>query len=257
MSLAERLKQNPARVLVIDIERLPGLARVWEPKTRYVNINNFTRLPSLLCFAAKWLGEDETYFQSIWHNGHTEMVEAAWELYDEADIVVGYNSVRFDNKHLRSEWVTSGLTPPSPWKDVDLFAVNRQQFGFESKSLNHLCYRLGLDTKSGHYDAVMAERCVDGDVEAQQLMRTYNVGDVAITEQAYMRLLPWVKSHPHVAEIPADAEAKACNRCGSSDLARNGTYLAQQIRYVRWTCNTCGGHVRGSRHSRAANVHGV
>jgi hypothetical protein len=257
VSLADRLKQNPARILVIDIERLPGLARVWEPKTRYVSINNFTRLPSLLCFAAKWVGDDATTFHSIWSDGQQDMVEAAWELYDEADIVVTYNGIRFDNKHLKSEWAVSGLTPPAPWKDVDLFAVNRQQFGFESKSLSHLCYRLGLDNKSGHYDPVMAEKCIDGDPDAQALMRTYNEGDVRITEQAYLKLLPWIKSHPHVAPLPADTEAKACNRCGSSDLARNGTYLAQQIRYVRYTCNTCGGHVRGVRHSRAANVHGV
>lgn len=258
MSLAERLKQNPARILVIDIERLPGLARVWEPKTRYVSINNFTRLPSLLCFAAKWVGEDTTAFHSVWGDGQQSMVEAAWELYDEADIVVTYNGRRFDNKHLKSDWLVAGLTPPTPWRDVDLFAVNRQHFGFESKSLSHLCYRLGLDSKSGHYDAVMAEKCIDGDPEAQLIMRTYNEGDVTITEQAYLRLLPWINGHPHVADLPADdPEAKVCPRCGSTDLARNGTQIATQIRYVRWTCNVCGGHARGVRHSRAANVYSI
>jgi hypothetical protein len=257
VSLAQRLEENVAKILVIDIERLPGLARIWEPKTRYVPISQFVRAPSLLCWAAKWYGSDEMMFASAWDDAEA-MVSGIWDLYDQADIVVTYNGVSFDNRHLRSEWLMASLSPPAPWKDVDLYRVNSSTFGFESKSLQHLCQRLGLDTKSGHYDAVMAEACMAGDAEAQATMRTYNEGDVTITEQAYLRLLPWIRNHPHVALLPADdPDARTCNRCGSSDLARTGTYRAVQINYLRYRCNNCGANVRGTRHSRAANTHGV
>lgn len=249
----ERMKA--AKILVIDIERLPGLARVWDQRTKFVHINNFTRLPSLLCFAAKWHGQRAVEFHAAWDDPQA-MVQRAWELYDQADIVVTYNGVRFDNRHLKSEWLLAGMPPPSPWKDVDLFAVNRSTFGFESKSLQHLCYRLGLDLKSGHYDAVMAEQCVAGDTKAQRTMRTYNVGDVKITEQAYDRLRGWMPGHPHMGDL-SEQQKPTCNQCGSEDLHRTGKTRAVQIDYALYRCLNCGANVRGAWHSRAAVTRGA
>lgn len=255
MTLADRAKSAGANVLIIDIERLPGLARVWEPKTRYVPITQFTKLPSLLCFAAKWYGQRTVEFHAGWDN-HDQMVAKAWELYDKADIVVTYNGLSFDNRHLKSDWLVAGMPPPKPWKDVDLYRVNRTHFGFESKSLNHLCYRLGLDTKSGHYDAVTAEQAMAGDQAAQRRMKRYNVGDVKITEQAYDRLRPWISNHPFMGELPTN-DTRKCNACSSTNLVRNGTYRAVAIDYVLYRCADCGANVRGGSHSRAAATRGV
>lgn len=260
MSLQARLdaeKKRNGRILVVDIERLPGLARVWEQKTRFVSINNFTRLPSLLCFAAKWYGEPQTKleFHAAWDDPEA-MVQRAWEMYDEANIVVTYNGIRFDNKHLKSDWLLAGLPPPTPWKDVDLYAVNSRTFGFESKSLQHLCQRLGLDTKSGHYDAEMAEACMNGDAAAQKTMRRYNAGDVKITEQAYTALLPWITSHPHHIDGFGDDKAR-CHVCWSTDLWPNGFKLAQQITYRLFRCQNCGANVQGTRHARAGVTRGA
>lgn len=258
MSLVNRLeveKKRNGKILVVDIERLPGLARVWEQKTRFVGINQFTRLPSLLCFAAKWYGSKTTEFHASWDD-HEAMVQRSWELYDEANIVVTYNGIRFDNKHLRSDWLLAGMPPPSPWKDVDLYAVNSRTFGFESKSLNHLCQRLGLDTKSGHYDAEVAEACMAGDPTARRLMARYNRGDVKITEQAYMALLPWIHNHPHHVDGFGDDQAR-CNICWSSNLEPNGYKLAQQITYRLFRCQDCGANVQGTRHSRAGVTRGA
>ena len=238
MTLADRAAK-PANILILDIERLPGLARLWQPKTDYVHIGNWTRLPSLLCFAAKWYGERKTEFVSAWGEGGMDaMVKRAWELYDAADIVVTYNGIGFDNKHLRSEWLLAGMPPPSPWKDVDLYRVNRAQFGFESKSLNHLCHRLGLDTKDGHYDAVLAELCLEGDESARRKMKRYNVGDVKITEQAYDALRPWIHTHPHTVRQPG-----TCNVCGSSNLTPNGDHTPAIRDYPLFRCADCGANV--------------
>ena len=259
MSLAAQVERTErmkaAKILVVDIERLPGLARVWDQRTKFVHINNFTRLPTLLCFAAKWHGQKTVEFHAAWDDPQG-MVERAWELYNQADIVVTYNGIRFDNRHLKSEWLVAGMPPPRPWKDVDLFNVNRQTFGFESKSLQHLCYRLGLDLKSGHYDAVMAERCMDGDERAQRTMKRYNVGDVRITEQAYDRLRGWMPGHPHMGQID-EHQRPTCNQCGSEDLTRSGVKRAVQIDYALYRCNNCGANVQGAWHSRAANTRGA
>lgn len=260
MSLADAVKaaaENAGtKILVLDIERTAGLARIFDQRTRFVHVSKWTQFPELLCFSAQWLGSDEMLFFSAWDD-REEMLTASWDLLDRADILVTYNGCRADVPWLRQEWVTAGMTMPAPWKDVDLYKVNRSLFRWESMSLDHLCKRLGVETKSGHYDAEMADRCLAGDEEAQQLMREYNEGDVRATAAAYLRLLPFISNHPHIAALPADdPDARLCNRCGG-ELRAMGTYLAQQIRYVRYRCETCGGWMRGSRHSRAANVAGI
>ena len=61
------------------------------------------------------------------HDGHDAMIEGIWKLLDEADAVVTWNGVSFDMKHLRREFVLAGLTPPSPWKDIDLMLTVKRE----------------------------------------------------------------------------------------------------------------------------------
>lgn len=249
-------KRTVRRILIVDIERRPGLTPIFDQRTRgFIPVSQWTRLPSLLCFAAKWYGRGPVDFHAVWDDP-AAMVQGAWDLYDQADIVVGYNQIRFDNKHLKSEWLTAGLPPPRPWKNVDLFKVNASLFGFESKSLAHLCHRLGLPGKSGHYDPVLAERCVEGDEKAQRLMRRYNVGDVRITENVYDALRPWIHNHPHVGSR-ATAEGMICNKCGSTELEPAGDYRAVVIEYAMYRCKGCGGLVKAGHHRRVARTQGV
>jgi hypothetical protein len=253
---SQRAKET--KILVIDIERLPGMVPIFDQRTQgFIPVHKWTRLPSLLCFAAKWHGQAKTEFHAAWDD-HAAMVQRSWELYDEADIVVTYNGIRFDNKHLKSEWLLAGMSPPKPWKDVDLFAANRATFGFESKSLQHLCQRLGLDTKSGHYDPAMAERCMEGDAKAQRLMRRYNVGDTKITEQAYVRLRNrgWLPNHP-IMGGPVEPGELACNQCGNVDVERNGWYLATVQERAAYRCKSCGGNLTSSHTRRVSNMRGV
>jgi hypothetical protein len=252
MSLAQRVKETGAKILVIDMERLCGLARVWDQKTNFVPATNFVRLPSTLCFAAKWYGAKTVEFHAAWDD-YDAMVRRSWELYNEANVVVTYNGRRFDNAHFRGDWLKAGLAPPSPWKDVDLYQSNK--FGFTSRSLNHLCEILGLDVKSGRYSFDDAEACMDGDAKAQATMRRYNVGDVKITEQAYDRLRGHLPSHPHIGEIAGDE--LRCNQCGSASLERNGLTRAVVIDYALYRCGDCGGNVKGTRHSRSAITKGA
>ncbi len=250
-------KAATARILIIDIERLPGLVPIFDQRTSgFIPVYKWTRLPSLLCFSAKWYGTRSYEFRSVWADGESGMVEAAWRLYDEADIVVTYNGIRFDNKHLKSEWLLAGMPPPRPWKNVDLFAVNKTNFGFESKSLQHLCDRLGLPGKSGHYDPAEAERCIEGDLAAQKRMERYNRGDVRITEAAYDALRPWITQHPHMSTDKG--EKLRCNRCASDDLTIQPTdYRAVVLDYALYRCNNCGGNVRAGHTRRIARTRGV
>lgn len=261
MSLAERVRRakivTPGRVLVFDIERTAGLARVFEPRVRggYISPRNFVKWPELLCADARWYGQKNHEFSAGWlDGGHDAMVRDIWGWFDEAEIVVGYNSDRFDIPHLRTEWLRLGLNPPRPFKSVDLYKVVKQ-FGFESKSLDSVTRRLGRPGKALSYSMDLAQACVDGDTKAQKKMRRYNAADVELTEWLYDRLRPWIANHPMIGPFSEDA---VCNRCGSTDLVKaEGTYRAVVIDYLLYRCRNCGGHVRGGWHSRAATSRGV
>jgi putative component of membrane protein insertase Oxa1/YidC/SpoIIIJ protein YidD len=88
-------------------------------------------------------------------------------------------------------------------------------------------------------------------------MRRYNVEDVRLTERLYERMLPWIANHPHVKKS-ASAEVPTCNKCGSTDLTRAGTYTAKVLTYQMYRCNRCHGLIRaGHRLGRVGHTVGV
>lgn len=256
MSLAQIVADvaKSAKVLVIDIERVPGTAYAWDPKTRYLPPSAWITQPRTVCWAARWYGQSKTMFEAEWLN-RDRMVEKAWDLYNAAEIVVTYNGIRFDDKHLRSAWIEAEMSPPAPWKAVDLFKVV-QQFGWGSKSMDSVSKRLDLKGKSDVYNRDLALAACAGDKAAAKQLREYNVGDIDATITLYDRLRPWISTHPHHLMGTAD-DRLTCNACWSDDLEPNGTKLAQQIVYRLYRCRNCGANVQGLRHARAAMTRGA
>lgn len=263
MSLADRIVQmstrpkklqeaaRDARILTIDIERLPGVARLFDPKTNYVPWSKWIESPRTICWAARWYGSKEAMFEAEWIDVD-EMVRRSWELYDEADAVVTFNGKRFDNKHLKAMWMEAGLPAPRPWKDIDLLPVARQ-FGFISSSLDYVTRRLGRPGKVIHYDVELALAAVNGDEKAQKKLRKYNIGDIELTEWLYDRFRGWMPNHPFLG-APAGDEG-VCNQCGSTDLKLQPTrYRAVVVDYALYRCQKCGGNVRGGWQARASNT---
>src|SRR5699024_11025709 len=114
ISKAARLK-----VLTLDIETRPNLAHVWGLWQQNVGLSQIVERGHFICCVATAYGDNTPIFMSDHHDGHDAMIEGIWRLLDEADAVVTWNGVSFDMKHLRREFVLAGLTPPSPWKDID------------------------------------------------------------------------------------------------------------------------------------------
>ena len=257
MSLADDLTaitDRQSSILILDVERLPGTAFAWGPKTKYIPASSFLTWPRLICFAARWYGHRKPIFSAEWDD-RDAMLQRAWELYDEADIVVTYYGTGADNRWLRSEWLEAGYPPPRPWRDVDLYRVVASQFGFESKSLDSVTRRLGRPGKQSHYSIDLAVSAVAGDVKAQRKLRTYNVGDVELTDWLYDRLRGWMPNHPHLG---AWGDDKRCNQCGSTNLTlQPSRYRAVLIDYALYRCDDCGANVRGAWHARAASTRGV
>ena len=239
MTLAATLaetKRSP-RVLTIDIETSPNVAYAWGLWEQNISHTQLIQPSRVLCWAGKWLGHRKPLFYSEHHDGRDAMIDAAWDALNDADIVVGYNHVRFDIPHLQREFVQRGLIPPSPWHNVDLLRVNRGQFKWPSNKLGYVTDALGLDTKLDTGGQELWNRVLAGDPKAWAKFKKYNVRDVEITEQLFLLLSPWIKG-PHRGLWESNLEG--CHACASKTLRPDGYVYTRTRAYPRAQCAHCG-----------------
>ena len=237
------VRPSPMRILLLDIETSPNLADVWGLFNNNVSLNQLRESTRMLCFAAKWLGEKGTQFWSEHTHGRDMMVEAAHVLLNSADVVMHYNGKNFDVKHLNREFLQAGLTPPSPFKQVDLLLAVRKNFRFPSNKLQYVSTALGLEGKAKHEGHDLWVKCMAGDREAWKRMERYNRQDVLLLEALYEKLLPWVPSLPHRG-LYGDT---GCPACGSPDLRPNGYAYTGVSRFRQVRCHDCGTYFRSNR----------
>ena len=138
------------KILLIDIETTPNLAHVWGLWQQNVGLSQLLESTEMMCFAAKFVGDKRTQFYSTFWDGKETMVQKAWDLLNEADVVVGWNSRSFDEKHLNREFLQAGLTPPSPYKSLDLMLAVKKKFRLPSNKLQYVSTMLGLAGKVQH-----------------------------------------------------------------------------------------------------------
>jgi len=244
------------KILTIDIETSPNLAHVWRIFQENIGIPQIIEATEVLCFAAKWYGTKNVEFFSQHRHGQDQMVEEAYRLIDEADIIVHYNGKRFDMPHLSREFLLAGKTPPSPVRQIDLLQVIRQRFKFTSNKLDFVSKELGIGEKV--HDKVTHElwkRCMDGDDLAWKTMEKYNKQDVRLTEKVFDRIRPWLGNLAHVGLYTGVEHC--CNICGSENLQKRGFKYSGQSVYQQYVCNDCGAWSQGAKRVGKTDTKGV
>lgn len=237
------------RTLVWDLETAPNTAHVWGLWDQSVGLPQLLESGYVLCFAAKWVGEDKVMF----HKG-PGMVEAAHKLLDKADVVVSFNGISFDTKWMQSEFVRAGMTPPSPVAHVDLLRVVRANFRFPSNKLAYVASELlgeGKAPTGGHETWI---GCMAGNRDAWAKMRAYNMADVVLTERLFERLKPWIKLPNPALYGDADLGEITCPGCGSNDMAKRGLAYTTLTTYQRFQCRRCQRWARGKNRVHSVNA---
>lgn len=232
------------KILAIDIETRPSLAYVWGLWDENIPLDRLIEAGEMICWAAKWLGDKKVEFKDVTHDGKSAMIQRAWELLDEADAVTHYNGKSFDVPYLQRAFLEEGLTPPSPYQQIDLFHTVKRQFNFPSNKLQYAAEYLLGDTKTKHSGFDLWIKCMEGDETAWKLMKKYNIHDVDLTEKLYYKLQPWIKAHPSEA---AFAGEDVCPKCGGTDLGKNGFVFLRTGRYQAFKCKGCGAHSRSTK----------
>ena len=230
------------KILLLDIESSPNVAHVWGLWQQNVGINQLMESSYVLCWAAKWLGEDEIIFDSVHQSKPKKMLKGIYDLLNDADAVVHYNGTKFDIPTLNKEFLLHNYAPPSPYKQIDLLRVARSQFRFPSNKLDYVAQRLGLGKKQEHEGHDLWVKCMNGDKDAWKRMESYNIQDVVLLESLYCRLLPWIKSHPNRNLF---TDNPVCPTCAGTRLQKRGTAVSSTGRYQRFQCSDCGAWSQG------------
>lgn len=254
------------KVLTIDIETSPHLAysfQTWNTNILPVHIVEPSRMIS---FAAKWEHENrvmfhsefdfdgpENYLSPLRDDYHAWMVHQAFDLLDEADVVVTYNGDKFDLRRLRQEFRLAGLGQPSPFASVDLYKVIKTEEEWLSHKLAYITERYRLTGKMQNDGFELWRGCLEGDPKYWRQMRRYNKRDVVTTEE--------LKQACHdIIQLPAlalfDDEPILEGHCPvcRAQAQRRGYAYTKTRRYPRYYCPTDKKWFRGNRSDRTAGI---
>ena len=185
------------KTLCIDIETAPAKGYIWGLWEERIPIDRIIDSGTVLCTSAKWYHEDDVMFVSTNDMSHGKMLKTIHRWLEQADTVVHFNGTRYDIPILNREFLLAGMPPPAPYKQVDLYKVSRSRFKFLSNKLDYIVQALGLGKKIRHKGFELWVECMEGNPEAWEQMREYNVEDVILTEKLYDCVKPWIKSHPN------------------------------------------------------------
>lgn len=241
------MESKEPKILFVDIETSPIVAYTWGPKWE-TNIIEFVEQSQILCFSAKWLDGKQVTKGLIDYKGYqknvlndTNLVSEVHKLFDEADVVVTQNGVSFDNKVLNARFIKYGLPPPAPYKMIDTKIEAKRYLRLPSYSLDDMCkyFDIGQKIKNEGFD--LWKGCMAGEKKAWKLMKKYNTQDVLLTERLYLKIRPFMKTHPNFSTF---SDTRSCPKCGSHNVQARGYARNSTTVYQRAQCINCGGWFR-------------
>jgi hypothetical protein len=236
------------RILLYDIENTPTVVTTWGLWEQ----NAIETLEEwyLLSYAYKWLGEDTVHVVALPDfKGYSKdkkndkaLCESLHKLFDEADIVVAHNGNSHDQPKSNARFIYHGLTPPSPYKQIDTKNIAKKYFKFNSNSLNNLGTYLKLGNKIENGGIALWRACMDGDMKSWSTMKKYNKQDVVLLEKVYEKLTPWMFKFPVVPQSHDE-----CPRCQSKRFQSRGKWMYAVGAYKKLQCKDCGHWFKGEK----------
>lgn len=234
------------KILIFDVETSPNVGYTWSKWE--TNVIEFVKEWELLCFAYKWHGEKETHVVArpdFKDKTDKSITKALWKLFDEADVLLAHNGRQFDVKKVKAKFLEHGMTPPSPAKILDTKVIAKNQFAFNSNSLNDLgkLLKVGKKVPTGGFDLWLG--CMAGDKKSWDTMKAYNKQDVVLLELVYEKLKAWNGDTVNLAVLAGHKEG--CATCGSNNVYSKGFERLKSGTYKRYRCNDCGHWFRSSK----------
>lgn len=222
---------SQAKVLIYDIETSRVEARLWWSGKQYVNGAQITSDPSVITIAWKWLGEDEIHCLTWDKNKSDEkLIKSFLKEYNCADLVIGYNNNRFDNKWINTRALKYDLDVNTYVKSFDIMKQSKSLFRLPSYSMNYLAKYVGVKTKLQHSGLSMWDQIQYGTKKeakkAMEMMVEYNVQDIVVTEQVYLKVRKYMKNPIHLGALKGKSKS-SCPTCGGTNVKLHKTTCTQ------------------------------
>ncbi len=231
------------RKLFLDIETSPHQVYCWGLWSENIGVNQIIQPSRVLCVAYAF-DDEPMQFVSEWGDGREAMIEQLWRVLDEADAVVHYNGISFDEPHLNREFLQAGLNPPSKYQSIDLYRTVKRRFRFAANKLEQVAKELELREGKLKTDFELWRGVLAGYGASLLLMEQYNREDVELTRSLYNELLPWIDRHPNAALFEGD-DIIRCTRCASDNMTKDGFARTSAGTFQKYRCGDCGGQSRG------------
>jgi hypothetical protein len=259
------LDEQPAsfpKIFVFDLENAPSKAVVWRLWKQNINVDQITEEWFMLSWSGKWLFDTEIFSDVLTpeeaKDGNDKRIMGSlWEFIDYADILIGHNIDGFDVLKMNTRFVINGYKPPSPYQTVDTLTHARKNFSFTSNKLDYLCKQFGVPGKADNGGLERWIGCIEGDPECLLDMEKYNRQDIVATEELYLAMRTWIKTHPNLA-LYMNADQTLCYKCGSMDIEWTDKFYYTSVnKYSVYRCKHCGslGRARETAISKAKKKH--
>ncbi len=233
-------------ILFFDTENAPNIAATWGIHDQRINYQDVVK--EWFFISVQWAWNDSKKINSVsilddkkrFKKDPTDdflVVKTAYDIIQEAEIIVGHNIVRHDLKKLQAKVLEHGMKPLRIPEIVDTYDWSKK-FGFTSKKLGDLCTKLGLQEKLTHEPGLFLKAAL-GNVEAIEKIVKYGRGDIPTVRDLYHRLKPHAHKHPNHNLWRGDG-IECCPRCGSNKFHASGFKVNVTGKYQRFKCQDCG-----------------
>lgn len=229
------------RILLLDIETSTLLVHVWGLYKQRIPHTNIEKSWFVLSWAAKWLFDEALQSDTVKPKeakarDDSRILKSIHKLLDEAEIVIGHNSDRFDLRKLNARFLENGFDPPSPYKTIDTLKVAKREFAFVSYKQDYLTKHFSLPQKLKTEFSLWVDS-QNGKKEALDRMAKYNRHDVIGLEQVYLKIRPYIHNHPNLGVL---MDMDVCTNCGSNRLEEtDSVYLTTANKFLVYRCEDC------------------
>lgn len=241
------------KILFIDIETSPSVSYHWKRWDENIGQDQVIQESIILTFSAKFLGREEILYgyvteEEVKRYDDKRVLGEIHDILNQADIVVAHNGRRFDKKKINTRLLFNGFEPTSHYRLFDTLISAKANFSFPSNSLDNICAYLGLERKLKHEGFNLWRGYMEGNKECIEKMVDYNMQDVVILEELYLKIRAWDNRHPNVS-VYIDSDKPTCVCCGSTDITQiPGELAATNVSgFNVYRCNSCGKKQRGRK----------
>lgn len=258
-SVESILHKENVNILYFDIETSPCLSyhfNHWD-----VSIRQEHKVKESHLLTVSWAFNDEPVQgfklnpSDIKDGDDLTLVVNMMEAIEKADIMVGYNSKKFDIKYLNTRAIFYGIPPVTTTKHIDLYEQVKKSFKFPSNSMGNVSNYLGLEGKLETEGWSLWRRCMEywnipECEKALDDMLKYNKQDIEATRDLHKRMMGWLKQTPNIGaikNIKSGVNTMRCAKCSSDDVvALNKLTFTNVKGWEMYRCNSCGGVSRYS-----------